>query len=195
VVAPTEKPVKYFESRFRLLWVKNCKKKLKIFQSMKTVKKTLSFAIITIALLFTSLILITSNNPVDAQLSAQQPKAGPLSPGVTPAATIDTIPYLSITPQTIGIGQTLLVNVWMIPPLHVQRQFIETFKVTFTRPDNSEIVIGPFDSFPADGTGWFDYPVDQVGTWKVKFDFLGIYFPQDITYKANYMIHLHQVLA
>jgi hypothetical protein len=33
------------------------------------------------------------------------------------------------------------------------------------------------DSYRADATAWFEYVADQVGTWKIKFDFLGTYFP------------------
>ena len=50
------------------------------------------------------------------------------------------------------------------------------YKVTLTKPDGStdEIVM---DSYPADGTAWFEYVVDTAGTWKLKFEFPGGYFP------------------
>ena len=49
--------------------------------------------------------------------------------------------------------------------------------MTFTKPDGTTDTIGPMDSYQGDTTAWFEYVVDQVGTWKIKFDFLGGYFP------------------
>jgi hypothetical protein len=48
--------------------------------------------------------------------------------------------------------------------------------VTFTKPDGTtdKVVV---NSYQADTTAWFEYIVDHVGTWKVKFDFPGGYFP------------------
>jgi hypothetical protein len=48
--------------------------------------------------------------------------------------------------------------------------------VTLTKPDGTKEVI-TLNSYPADGTGWFEYVVDQIGMWKIKFEFLGGYFP------------------
>jgi len=114
---------------------------------------------------------------VQAQLSEEQPAAGSLPFGVTPSITLTTDPYLSFTPNPIGVGQPLLVNIWVHPPMHVQRHFVQAFVVTITDPEGNEDVIGPMDSYQGDVSAWFEYPVDQVGTWKVKFDFLGMYFP------------------
>ncbi len=133
------------------------------------------FAAIALVLLLAS-VLLTLYTPVKAQ--ADQQTAGPLPPGVTPNATITTEAYLSFRPNPVGVGQTILVNIWMHPPIHVARQFLEAFEVTFTDPDGNEDVFGPMDSYKGDGTAWFEYVPDQVGTWKVKFDFLGTYFPE-----------------
>lgn len=43
------------------------------------------------------------------------PNLAPLPAGVTPAYTIKQVAYLSCSPQTIGVGQELLVNVWCSP--------------------------------------------------------------------------------
>lgn len=107
----------------------------------------------------------------------------PLAPpqGVTPSLSIETIPYISISPNPIGVGQPLLVNLWMQPPLHVARAFSKSFEVTFTKPDGTTDKVGPMNSYQADGTAWFNYFPDQTGTWKAKFEFLGNFFPE-----ANY---------
>ncbi len=99
-----------------------------------------------------------------------------LPSGVTPDLQVDTTVYLSFSPNPIGIGQPLLVNLWMQPPVHVSRQ-LKGFIVTFTKPDGTKDVISPIDSYKGDTTAWFTYTVDQVGQWKVKLDFPGAYFP------------------
>jgi hypothetical protein len=98
-----------------------------------------------------------------------------LPDGVTPDVTIVSDVYLSVRPNPVGVGQTILVNVWLDPGPSYAR-FLSDYKVTLTKPDGStdEIVM---DSYPADGTAWFEYVVDQPGTWKLKFDFPGGYFP------------------
>jgi len=56
--------------------------------------------------------------------------------------------------------------------------------VTITDPDGNEDLIGPIDTYHGDGTAWFEYIVDQVGTWTLKFDFPGAYYPAGIYYSA-----------
>jgi outer membrane protein assembly factor BamB len=99
-----------------------------------------------------------------------------LPAGVTPALQVDSTVYLSFSPNPIGVGQPLLVNIWMQPPTHVSRQ-LKGFMVTFTKPDGTKDVIGPIDSYKGDTTAWFEHVVDQIGTWKVKLEFPGGYFP------------------
>ena len=121
-----------------------------------------------------------TNTPLDtvnAQLATQQPVSGPLPSGVTVDATINTITHLSFRPRPVGLGQPFLVNIWMQPPIHAQRMFIQAFTVTITKPDGTKDVVGPLDSYTGDGTAWFEYIADQVGNWTIKCDFLGMYYP------------------
>ena len=99
-----------------------------------------------------------------------------LPSGVTPDLSVDSSVYLSFSPNPIGVGQPLLVNLWMQPPVHVSRQ-LKGFIVTFTKPDGTKEVVSPIDSYKGDTTAWFTQVVDQVGQWKVKLDFPGAYFP------------------
>jgi outer membrane protein assembly factor BamB len=134
--------------------------------------------IIALTLLLASVLLSAIQIQLaEAQLAAQQPTAGPLPSGVTPEIMVDVNTFLGFSPNPIGVGQTLLVNMWTVPPIHVGRQYIQAFTVTITKPDGSKDVIGPLDSYQGDATAWFNYVPDQVGTWKLKFDFLGVYFP------------------
>lgn len=120
--------------------------------------------------------------PVQAQEGAHGgvPSSAPngsiaLPAGVTADTIIQTDVYLSVRPNPIGVNQPILVNIWNDPgPSYVR--YFKDYKVTLTKPDGTTNVV-TLNSYPADGTAWFEYIVDQVGIWKLKFDFLGGYFP------------------
>jgi hypothetical protein len=134
--------------------------------------------IFIIALLMTS-ISITALQ-VEAQLTNQEGGSipGPVPTGVTPDLRIKTHAFLSFRPTTIGRGQTFLVNMWLNPATHASR-YMKDYKVTITKPEGDPIVI-TMDSYRADTTAWFEYIADQVGEWKLKFEFPGAYFPAGI---------------
>jgi hypothetical protein len=62
-----------------------------------------TIAIITIILMMTSVMLMAM--PVQAQSELQ----------------VVTHAYLSFTPNPIGLGQAILVNVWTTPPVNLYR--------------------------------------------------------------------------
>ena len=143
-------------------------------------------ATIILILLMASVTLMAM--PAQAQVEVQ-PQVGqqyplqdsggiPLPAGVTPSITVNTLASISFRPNPIGLGQPLLVNLWMQPALHASRYF-KSYTVTFTKPDGTKDT-KVVDSFFADATAWFEYTPDQVGTWKIKFDFLGAYYPAGI---------------
>ena len=101
--------------------------------------------------------------------------SGPLPADAEVDWYFDVSPRLSFTPNPIGVGQELLVNMWVTPPPTADR-FMKDFKIVITKPDGTSETI-TLDSYVADGTGWFPYIVDQVGTWKLQFHFIGMYFP------------------
>jgi hypothetical protein len=109
-------------------------------------------------------------------LAEEQPVAGPLPAGVTPSETIDVDAYLSFRPNPVGVNQMILINIWVTPPTNSER-FHQGYKVTITDPEGNEDVIDGITSYVADATAWFEYPVDQVGTWTLQFDFAGEYYP------------------
>jgi hypothetical protein len=102
--------------------------------------------------------------------------SGALPAGATPQTTVDTTAFLSFRPNPVGIGQIILVNIWTTSPISPMR-FHQGYTVTFTKPDGTKDVVGPMESYAADATAWFEYVVDQVGTWKVQFTFPGEYYP------------------
>jgi hypothetical protein len=117
--------------------------------------------------------VIPSNvTPTNVQSGASMP----LPAGVTPSYTVTVDAYLSASPGLIGVGQPLLVNMWIEPPIFVGRYFTG-YTVAITKPDGTAVTEGPLNSYPGDTTSYFTYTVDQVGTWKLQFNFPGGYFP------------------
>ena len=96
--------------------------------------------------------------------------------GVTPSVTVDTRAFLSFQPNPIGMGQTLLVNLWTNPPISPNR-FQIGYTVTIEKPDGTTFTVGPFNSYLADATSWFSFIPDVAGTWRLKFDYAGCYYP------------------
>jgi hypothetical protein len=142
---------------------------------LSTSNKTKLTATIALILLTTSALMVMLNAPVQAQLAAEQPYSGALKPGDVADFTVDTDAYISIRPATIGLNQLILVNTWLIPAPHANRLF-KDLKVTITKP-SGQLPPVIMDSYPADGTSWFEWIADEVGTWTFKYEFPGMYFP------------------
>jgi len=147
-------------------------------------KNKINTIFVIVLLIASSMLATTQTQSTQAQLATQQPTPGPLQTGVIPDVTLQTTAYLSFRPQPVGLGQPFIINMWMVPPIHVQRQFIESFVITITKPDGHQVVF-TMDSYPADGTAWMEYTADQVGEWSIKFDFLGQYFPAGRYYNGK----------
>ena len=105
--------------------------------------KAKTTAIIISVLLMTSVMLMAMPvQPVQAQLAATQPVSGPLPTGVTVNVTAsDTKAYLSFRPNPIGLGQSLLVNMWINPALASNNRYIpQGYVITITKPDGTKDV-------------------------------------------------------
>ncbi|MCJ7614289.1 PQQ-binding-like beta-propeller repeat protein, partial [Candidatus Bathyarchaeota archaeon] len=146
---------------------------------MKTsINKTKMTAIIVMVILTASTFMLLTNNAVQAQTEYTNLQEGgsiPLPAGVTPDLSVDTRAFLSFRPNPVGVNQIILVNLYLNPAAHVSH-YLSDYKVTITHPDGDEEII-TIDSYRADTTAWFEYVVNQVGEWTLKFDFLGGYFP------------------
>ena len=141
---------------------------------MHTIKnKTLS--IIAIVLLASSIFTVMTNISTEAQLAAQQPVSGPLPSGITVSVNAESAAYLSTRPNPVGLGQTFLINMWVNPPPHAYRQYLD-YKLTVIKPDGT-IKEYKMNSYVADGTNWMELVADQIGEWKLQMEFPGTYFP------------------
>jgi hypothetical protein len=133
-----------------------------------------------VATIFAAILLVSSIvfmiGITEAQEPEIQPAGGiPLPTGVTPSYEVTTYAYLSVTPNPIGVGQEALVNVFTTPAIHRARHHRD-FKITITAPDGTGEV-HMRDSYQADGTSWLTFTPHQTGTWTLKFEFPGNYFP------------------
>jgi len=150
---------------------------------MHSTKNAAKIAAIALIIMMASVAAMTSVT-VEAQ-TLSQPAAGPLPAGASPSITIGTTGYLAVNPNPIGVGQQLLINVWNQPPINVARDFENTHLVTITKPDGTTERIGPLSSYAGDGSAWSTYVPDQVGTYKFKYDFLGMYYPAAYYYQGK----------
>jgi hypothetical protein len=142
-------------------------------------RKTKLLTAIALVLLMTTTITLLANAPVtQAQFRGVGPAGGtpgPLAAGIVPDIQIQTWALLSARPTTVGIGQPVLVNLETQPAPGTDRLH-QDYTVTITKPNNTTEV-KKLESYPDDGTIWFEFTPDQLGEWKLKFDFIGTYFP------------------
>ncbi len=104
------------------------------------------------------------------------PNLGPLPAGVTPTYTIETVAYMSFRPNPIGVGQSLLVNLWSSPGMY-HAFYMANYEVDIKKPDGSTETIGPLNTYLGDATAWFEYVPEQPGEWQFKFHHPGTYLP------------------
>ena len=159
-----------------------------------------SLATVTIVLILLSSLALAGNISVFAQDDtshggAPQLAEWPTSPpaGVTPNATIETTVFMSLQPNPIGFGQSLLVNLWAEPATHYAR-YRSGYTVTITKPDATTDIYGPINSYQGDTTAWFEYVMDQVGEWKFKFEAAGNYFRAGYNYNGRIYDSIEQII-
>src|SRR4030067_892929 len=139
------------------------------------ISRNMAKATVIARILLTASFAIMAAAPAQAQLATQQPVSGPLPSGVTVDAQVNIRAFLSFRPNPVGLGQPILVNIYVTPAPGAGRMLLD-YKMTITKPDGTTDVHttnSPWD----DGTAWFEYVVDQVGEWNLKFEFPGTYEP------------------
>ncbi|MFB3889022.1 MAG: PQQ-binding-like beta-propeller repeat protein [Candidatus Bathyarchaeia archaeon] len=100
----------------------------------------------------------------------------PTASSSTPPISIPTYAYLAVTPNPVGIGQTVFLVMWLhaAPPTAAGNagDRWHDFTITVTKPDQTTTKLGPFISDPT-GSTYTLYTVDQLGTYMFKFDYSG----------------------
>jgi hypothetical protein len=151
---------------------------------LKNTRKNQILAIIAILLMASGTIMTMQTATAKAgkvTASGGTPDTKSVWSTTNPGATLvnwtfNPVPYISVSPSPIGVGQDILVNFWTTPPPAANR-YLAGLTVTFIKPDGTQETQGPFHTYVADGTCWFTYTVDQAGNWSAKMTFPGQYFP------------------
>ena len=88
--------------------------------------------------------------------------------------------FVNVSPRTAEVNQPILVTSWTspVPPeaymgAPTSAVFRTDYIYTFTKPDGNTDTVGPNPSY-ADGTSFFTYTPDQIGSWSVV-----LYWPGD----------------
>ena len=137
----------------------------KTINAIKTTQKPRNYiaAFLTLILALSIAIpIMTLPQTVNAQLS------------------IDTYALLSVGPNPIGVGQKIQAIMWLDKPPPVPavqtttiRAIVYTnFTLTITKPDNTDVKIGPL---PSDSTGstYTSFTPDKVGNYTFQFNYGG----------------------
>jgi hypothetical protein len=93
----------------------------------------------------------------------------------TPAWEISTHAYISVAPNPVGVGQQVLIVVWLdqvIVGVGLTNNIrFHDYKLTITKPDETtEIIEWPIVSDPT-SSAYTPYTPDQAGTYTLKFEF------------------------
>jgi hypothetical protein len=146
-------------------------------QTTKNKSKTITIAIIFL-LIASAISIAVPAQPVQAQLVAKQPYSGPIQTGDVANGTFATQTWISARPKVVGLGQTVLINVWSTPASNAGRKLLG-YHITITKPDGTK------DEFTQDSerdtaATWLDYVPDQLGEYKYKVDFPGTFLPAGV---------------
>jgi hypothetical protein len=157
-------------------------------------------AIATILLMSLSILAVFPQSvqaSTSATITGGAPKlaewATEIPTGVTPNATVKTSAFMSVTPDPVGVGQTVLVNLWLEPATHYSR-YHSGFTVTITKPDGTVEIAGPINSYQGDATAWFNYVVKQEGNYTFQFEAAGNYFPNGTYYNGKVYNSVAEIL-
>jgi hypothetical protein len=100
---------------------------------------------------------------------------------------------LSLRPYpAIGIGQSMLVNAWVTPPPFTDRDFYQNFDFIIRKPDGSIAYEFPMFS-EGPGTVWWEFVFDQIGEWKITFNFPGDFFTLPCTVTRSITVQQEQI--
>ena len=93
------------------------------------------------------------------------------------ANTYDTRAFINVSPNTVGVGQYVLVSMWLsfpaptaVPPLYEESW--KDFQVNIVKPDGTNETRGPFNSY-AVGDYFIQYTPTMIGIYKFQFTFPG----------------------
>ncbi len=100
----------------------------------------------------------------------------PFANAQTAASPIPTHAYISVSPDPVGVGQHVTIQMWLVEfdpraNTYLGKTF-ENFTVLITKPDGTTQTLGPFTAFDNSFANTI-YAPDKVGNYTAKFTFPG----------------------
>jgi hypothetical protein len=93
-----------------------------------------------------------------------------------PAWNVPAYPYISVSPNPVGVGQTVTLAFWLdkLPPTAAGTagDRWRNLKIDVTNPDGTKSTLGPYDSDPV-GSGYEIFTPTSAGTYTFFFSFPG----------------------
>jgi hypothetical protein len=145
---------------------------------IKNIEKIAITTAIILLMTLTAFFPDESIKPVQGQLATKQPYSGPVKTGDVADGTFHTQSWISARPSVIGVGQTVLINVWSTPASAAGRRLLG-YHITITKPDGTTVEFTQ-DSERDTAATWLEYVPDQVGTYKYKVEFPGTFLPAGV---------------
>ena len=123
---------------------------------------------------------VVAQAPTTFPVSSGYPNLGPLPSGTAqPVNSYVSDAYISVTPQTVGNNQVVLINIWTSPGMY-HAFYMQGYYVNIIKPDGTTEELGPVNSYMGDATYYWDYQVNEVGTWSFQFVSPGTYIPTGV---------------
>ena len=100
----------------------------------------------------------------------------PIASAHTPPQTFPTFSYIALTPNPVGVGQSIYVVMWVSPnpptAMGLAGDIWRDMKLEVTEPNGNVKTVGTFNSDPT-GSTYSVFTPDQVGTYTFKLTYPG----------------------
>ncbi len=91
---------------------------------------------------------------------------------VASAAKVPVAANVAVNPKVSGLGQSITVSAFITPMPETWRSHYTEVYFVFTKPDGTTVSKGPLSTYP-EGTLFFAYTPDKLGSWTVKITWAG----------------------
>jgi outer membrane protein assembly factor BamB len=101
----------------------------------------------------------------------------PAASAHTPIWEIPTFAYISVAPDPVGVGQQVIIVMWLDKPMSgaavANNVRMHDYTLTITKPDNTTETMNWPIVVDSTSSQYTLYTPDQVGTYTLKFDYSG----------------------
>jgi len=87
--------------------------------------------------------------------------------------TVHTSAFLAVSPDPVGVGQSVQVEMWVEPIHPYPTDTFHGYSVTIVHPDGTVETKGPYNSLAQQATQFFRYTPTSVGNYTFKFTYPG----------------------